>query len=559
MTRFAEVARRSARSFLLFVVGTAAFAAAYCQAPLYYSNQNQYFLHGLAAAGPEYGYLHEDWLAGTRDPTPLFSALVAFTARHLHPWGFHVYQALLLGIYGVAMLGLFDAVAGRETARRRWPLFLALFVAAHAALPRWCSYRWLGADYPWFLQAGLAGQYVLGPMFQPSVFGVLLVVAVALFARGRTYPAAFCAALAAVLHFTYLLSAGMIVLGMIAALLAERRPYHALGAGALALALALPVAAGVLLYFGPTSPVTSAEANAILVNFRIPHHARPDLWLDAVAVAQVAWVVLAAVLARPARLRYLLAVPALLALLLTLAQVATHSDTLALLFPWRVSSVLVPVATTVVLSRLAAALPPFADTPPARVVSAAAVAVCVAGGVWISVRGVGFRSSDEELPLLNYAREHRGDGGKLYFLPVHVPDLAATTHGSLSSDFKPLADKQRDGRVIPVDLQRFRLYTGVAIFVDFKSIPYKDTEVLQWHARLRLAREWQDRIQAGELHAVLAEMRLLRITHLVVSAGSDVADDGLEKVYGEGPYWVYRLGPGPDHEPARLRRGAEKR
>src|SRR5205823_14298714 len=43
-----------------------AFAAAYGQAPLYYSNQNQYFLHGLAAAGE--GYLSEDWLARTLDP-----------------------------------------------------------------------------------------------------------------------------------------------------------------------------------------------------------------------------------------------------------------------------------------------------------------------------------------------------------------------------------------------------------------------------------------------------------------------------------------------------------
>ena len=40
------------------VLGLAAFAAAYGQAPLYYSNQNQYFLHGLAEAGE--GLLAED-------------------------------------------------------------------------------------------------------------------------------------------------------------------------------------------------------------------------------------------------------------------------------------------------------------------------------------------------------------------------------------------------------------------------------------------------------------------------------------------------------------------
>src|SRR5262249_32252733 len=158
---------------------------------------------------------------------------------------------------------------------------------------------------------------------------------------------------------------------------------------------------------------------------------------------------------------------ALAALLLTVAQVASHSDSLALLFPWRISAVLVPVATTVILSRLVAALPESLDRG-AWVASAVALSVFVAGGVWLSAPGRGFHTADEELPLLEYARGARAEG-QVYLLPVNVPDLARAPRGSLSSDFKSLADKQRDRRVIPVDLQRFRLYTGVPIFVDFKS------------------------------------------------------------------------------------------
>src|SRR4051812_47995736 len=82
---------------LLFLFG---FSVAYCQAPLYYSNQNQYFVHGLAQAGR--GFLADDWLATTADPTPVFSALVAFTVRYLHPWLFHVYYALILGVYAAS-------------------------------------------------------------------------------------------------------------------------------------------------------------------------------------------------------------------------------------------------------------------------------------------------------------------------------------------------------------------------------------------------------------------------------------------------------------------------
>src|SRR6059058_789366 len=138
MSRFAEAAGRSALPLALFLIGTALFAAAYCQAPLYYQNQNQYFLHGLADAGV--GLLRDDWLANTRDPPPAFSALVSFTARHLHPWAFYLYYALLLGAYASALLGLFASLAGEE-ATRRWPAFLALLLACHSAVARWASYR----------------------------------------------------------------------------------------------------------------------------------------------------------------------------------------------------------------------------------------------------------------------------------------------------------------------------------------------------------------------------------------------------------------------------------
>src|SRR5690606_30750604 len=83
--------RRTAYFLLLTLV----FSTAYTQSPLFTSNQNQYFLHGLAHAG--YGYLHEDWLANTLDPTPVFSYLVEITYRIFQsPGVFLLIYALLL-------------------------------------------------------------------------------------------------------------------------------------------------------------------------------------------------------------------------------------------------------------------------------------------------------------------------------------------------------------------------------------------------------------------------------------------------------------------------------
>src|SRR5437588_2119933 len=95
---------QGARRLLGFLFWSLIFGISYTQAALYYSNQNQYFLHGLAAAGR--GDLDQDWLATTKDPTPLFSVGVALTASYLHEWFFYLYYVLILGLYFHSLVGV---------------------------------------------------------------------------------------------------------------------------------------------------------------------------------------------------------------------------------------------------------------------------------------------------------------------------------------------------------------------------------------------------------------------------------------------------------------------
>jgi hypothetical protein len=534
----AVAARRPVPWVALALLGCAAFAVAYCQAPVYYSNQNQYFVHGLANAGV--GLLRHDWLARTDDPTPVFSALVTFTVRYLHPWAFYLYYGLLLAAYAAAMFGLFVFLVGDRAASRRWPVFVALLVAVHSALARKCSFLWLGQDYPWFLQAGIAGQYVLGGYLQPSAFGVLLVVAVCLFVRGRVLPAAVCVALSATLHPSYLLPAGLLTLGFLAALLAEGRWRQALGLGVLSLVLVVPVTAHVLIVFGPTSAETFARAQDALVNVRIPHHTRPELFLDTVAVVQIGWMLLALLLSWRTRLFLVLAVPFVVSAVLTLAQVATGSHTLALLFPWRISAVLVPVATTVILSRLAAAPLRALEGRGARLISAGVVAGLVVAGMWITVGREAFHGVAGEQKLLDYVSRTK-EPDHVYFLPVRVQK---PTRGSLSSDFEPLSAKKQDPRIIQPNLQQFRLYAGAPIYVDFKAIPYKDVDVVAWSRRIRVAQAVQDMFATGWpilQPFALAVLRQEGVTHLILPTWAGEVGWGCEELYADSYYRLYRL------------------
>jgi hypothetical protein len=531
------------KAVLSFLFWAIMFGVAYTQPPLYYSNQNQYFLHGLARGGD--GFLDEDWLANTADPTPVFSGLVAFTYRHLHESFFYLYYLLILGVYCHALADIFVVLSGRRPAPLTRLAFLVLVVALHSALLRWSSCRLFGVDYPWYFQAGVANQYVLGAGLQPSVFGVLLVLSVSTFLRDRPLLAATWAALAAVMHSTYLLSAALLTLAYLYLLCREKRLRTALFVGLWALLLVSPVLIYNLRTFAPSSAETFTEAQHLLAHFRIPHHALVERWLDGIACAQIGGIVVAMCLVRGSRLFAILFVPFVLSLLLTLAQVATGNDTLALLFPWRMSSVLVPIATAVLLTWLvkgAAAC----FRPPApwgertiRTAFVVALAVLVAGGVAINYYDLGYRTDNQEIPLLEYVRDHKASG-ETYLLPVEVPTLTSGKRGAASLNFMPPPQRSKQGQVISVDLQRFRLFTGAPIYVDFKSIPYKDSEVLEWRERV----EWNHGLYKDrdwDRRQIAAELARRRITHVVATTDRDIRCGALEFVREAEGYRVYRV------------------
>jgi hypothetical protein len=529
-----------------FLLGTVVFTLAYCQAPLYFSNQNQYFLHGLAQAGER--TLDEDWLANTKDPTPVFSFLVASTVRYLDASAFYLFYGLLLGVYFASMLGIFGVLAGPEDRVGTRFAFATLFLLTHAALPRLISAHWLGVDYPWYLQAGLAGQYVLGAMFQPSTFGVLLIVSLLAFAHDRPLLAGGCIGLGCIFHSTYLLSGACLTLAYLVVLLRERRVRMALATGGVALLLVLPVVVYSAITFRPTSPGVFAEAQNILVHFRIPHHTIPRLWFDEVAGLQLVWIVLGIALAWGSRLFPVLVISSGLAFLLTVIQVLTDNNTLALLFPWRLSAILLPVSTAIIVTRLVTwGARVFPDrgwlNKLAWGLGGVVCMALVVGGLIITVYNLGFRTNDEELPLMAHVREHHSPGA-VYLLPIRVPELEKVVRGSRSSSFKPFVERRSDKGFLPVDLQRFRLHARTPIYVDFKSIPYLDREVIDWRQRLRINERLYDLLHKGASAEAAEEMEERGITHVVTQADQVLDSRWFVLEYKDEQYRVYRVGGG---------------
>lgn len=504
------------------------FGLAYTQSHLYNDNQNTKFLHGLARAG--LGLLHEDWLANTADPLPAFSLLAQWTQAYLSPTLFYTYFMLLMGVYALALTAI--AAELYRPLRSTGGLFtlFAFFLAAHSIWGQITVHKALGVELE-LLHFGLAGQYLLGLDFQNSSFGVFLLLSIYAFLRGHYARAMICLDAAMVMHPAYLFSAGLLAAAYLLLILSDnlrgkrfspgvflaaaRQPFLL---GWIALLPALALVAYNQVALDATSADLNARALAILVHERIPHHSLPAVWLDGGAWFQIAWMAAALLLARKTRLFWVMALPLLGGLAFTLAQITAGSDSLALLAPWRVSTILVPLATTLILARLVSW--PWQRYPGvfARLnIPLAALALifmfyCVQNGQAIQRGRDAKYFKQKTLPMMNAVRADK-EPGDVYLVPP------------------------RDNR-----FDEFRLYTGAPILINWKSHPYRDVEVLEWYQRNQAAQAYYASPDE-EACARLAELQsAYPLTHVVVDLTTPrPVCTRMSEQYRDQRYAVYAL------------------
>jgi len=489
------------------------FTLAYAQSPLFTSNQNQYFLHGLTDAG--FGYLSQDWLANTLDPTPVFSGLIAFTGRFL-PWSpvFYLYFTILAGIYLFSLYGIISKTfrINGSNPKRWFYIFTLIFV--HSAALRYLVVRFFNQDWAYLFDGGVAGQRLLGSVFQPSTFGVLLLLSIYLYIQGKTTGAVISLVLAAVLHPTYLLSAAVVTLVYMGLEYHEKRKLrHPLTIGIGALLGVTPILVPTFLTFCGTDPEITARARELLVDFRIPHHAIPAEWFDGSVIVKIIIILLGITLARKTRLFHFLCWPFAIAVLGTILQIITSSDVLALLFPWRLSTWLVPLSVGVVVFRgLEYIWPRLEGSVPAKWIQAMTVA-----GILI-LAGSGLTKSIWEFQ----EKQNGGDRRMMSFI----------------SENKAPGDIY----LIPLDMQDFRLETGAPVYVEFKSIPYKDEDVLEWYRRIRAAGTLYQSPYKRAGCEMAVDLSLEGVTHIVLPYDHTIKKcSNLESRYGDWHYGVYEI------------------
>ncbi|MBI4732271.1 MAG: hypothetical protein HY781_09150 [Chloroflexi bacterium] len=494
------------QTIVFFVVLTTLFALAYNQSPLYTSNQYQYFLHGLARAG--LGTLVEDWMATTLDPTPLFSLLVEITAR-VHAEGlFYVYYALLMGVYLFSVIGIVETIFPVRKSALTFVVFLTGMILLHSVGLRYLLSRGLGPDWIYLFEGGVAGQRLLGPVFQPSVFGVFLLLSIFLYLRRKPVWAVLSAVFASTVHPTYLLSAAVLVLTFLVDIFfLEHRNKQAVWLGLLSLAVVTPILVYTMSVFSGGSPEAATRARDILVNIRIPHHARIVDWFDATVVIKLVLLSGALFLVRRSRMFLLIAMPLGISILFTLVQLASGSLTLALLFPWRLSTWLVPVALAVVIAKLSLRITASPSVRRARALKAVClglVTLAVFAGLARSWLEAGEAMLSPARPLQEYVVAHR-QPGDIYLIPVKMYD--------------------------------FRLIAGAPAYGDFFSIPYQNEEVIEWYSRFLNADHFYELADC----TLLNDLARQGVTHVILSGDFPAECPSLTPVYEDDAYGLFLL------------------
>jgi len=440
-------------SAALIVAGIIHFLAFNQPPDLFFSNQHSYFPHGIALAGQR-PFTQVDWYSQTQPAHIVFTYYLALLET-LHSLAVGAYLTEMLLAFTL-LIAIYLLVKWYYNALSENILFLSAPPKPEYIAAIWLLFIiWL----PIVNLNGLAAQGIFSGYLQPSDFGTLILLALALIAFERYWLAVILCGVASLFQASYLIHTSAIV-GILCVylLISDKDWKRALSLGVLYALIVAPIA--VYSYNLSLGPIDGADAIRILGTERIAHHALPSVWFDRKATLRlVLMIVSSAVIFRGSRgaLRWIVAVGVGYAALFTFIVYLTNNPRLGLLFPWRASAYLYPLALitlTTTLSMVVIRLASRRYTNPMRPLSAVLIGILI-GNVYFAAAFV---------PLKQAART------------TGYEDFARSASDIVAPD---------ELIIIPLVMEDYRLTAQRPVYVDAKNHPYRPDEVVEWDRRIK--------------------------------------------------------------------------
>ena len=450
---------------------------------LYIDNQHTYFVQGLRLSGL-HPYLENDWFAQTKPLHIAFTVLVMGLDRlHLLAPAVTVLDVFsrLIFLTGVGLMAnaLWQMAAGeKQQESAAWRAAFCLAVITIYLLSLWPVFQ-LSALFdswgmPWIAKAwnkfgfyySFGGFASFRYYVEPATFSMLIFPALALLPYRRWRWAAGLLGAAALFHASFLIHTGAIV-GVLALYLFLHREKRA--AWQVVLIYAVFVLPLVIYMLTQMADPYTAQANQILALNRVPHHTLPSRWWDTTEWVHTGVVLVAlGVFSWRGRgpLRWiLLATVAYMSA--GIAYVALSGDmNIAILMPWRASGYLYTVAQLIVLTAgLFAVVKVLAH-------------LHLSAGRWVLLF----------VPIALLVQSIAAYG----LFRVLPGEYADSTTDPVYPFYQLVQNNTPEDAVflIPTGQTGFRLGAQRAVYVDWKSHPYKGSQVLEWWQRIQFAQDF---------------------------------------------------------------------
>jgi hypothetical protein len=504
------------RALIFFLLIMIIFSFTFRQAPIYNQNQHTKFLHGLAQAG--YGNLKNDWLANTIDPLPVFTFLIFLTAKFLNKYFFYLHYMIILGVFIFSIFKISDTLFFEDKTNIIKLLFFTIIITLHSVFLDTFFFRIFRYRITALLmENGVAQQHLLGSYFQPCVLGVFLLLSIFIFLKKKPFVAILFLGITSTFHSAYIFSSAILTLTyMIITFIEERNIKKVFLLGLFSLILVLPVLIYNFIYLGPTSQEISNKALDVFVSKRFAVHADPRKWIDIDAILKLIIIFIAALLTRKKRIFLIIIIPLSVGVLSTIFQLFFDNDLIGFLTPWRVSTWLVPLSTSVIVAYLLNLAFSKMHILNLRLVHKILLYCCffmifihVSYGIYGTVKQFDEYVNNDKREMIKYVKENKSIN---------------------------------DVYLIPPKLYDFRVNTGAPVFITYKSHPYKDIEILEWHRRVELSKRFYNKSDENKC-AVLANIRQdYKITHVILQEEHfDIKFDCLEEIYKDNEYGVYKI------------------
>ncbi|HWL95085.1 MAG TPA: DUF6798 domain-containing protein [Phycisphaerae bacterium] len=567
ITALSRITPRQAHLATCFCVGAAAAGfALHNGMQVRISNHCQYLLHGLHAADPS--FLVGDWfVTQTPDHHRVFSSLVRLLA---HSNFLDQGLGLLNGIAAIGFITSLYFIVARFTQRPFGPFAALLILVAFMPVN------------------GPGHSSILLPYFVPSVFsGVCLLIALTCLLYRRSLTAGVIAALGCAVHANYLVLVGPVWLLFVA--LNPRGEK-----GRLAPKLFVPWAIASLPHlslFGSLAADESLSALSkhIFWNIYAPLHYAPASWpadwylpfATTILAGLIAWRV------RPkaftATARRIVTSVGLVLLVGIIAILGVQSDFANALFPWRLAPFLTIVAYVAIAMLFDAEGMPLGAGR--MIATACAIGLLAISGfesraivLLFALYGLHLLGSFLSPPIEESAKAHASIESRMVsgrrLIPLEAASMAVllllAAFGVRSGMWRQDIFQNNAGRdettlfewsrstptgtrfAVPPDLVNFRLETGRAVVIDFKSFPFTATHQVEWMRRHE--RQAGDPVlgyhDAVEKYAVLDAGRALDlalefgINYVVIDRTRHVANLApLSRVFRNDRFDVYEATP----------------